>query len=529
MMCKRLFAFVLLACLCFVSSLYTRADETGSGGTTGDILLVYDDELTEQAHENVASIADILTYLGYNVSYRRVKESTEIIKNFSYIVFYHDNDRINPEFLYALEQVDSKIMVVGGGAVAELLQRLRLPAAATIVENASANIAYSFDGEKEITTLVHVQKGKLLEGDFSYRSGTVLTNGKSAAFCVRTGRFCSIAVYDGGNAVLKAMLTQQIALWKWPYEDLPHSYAQYIVFDEVYPFFDTGKMMKVIDLMKETGIPYAITVMPIYQNGEYPAMKRFCEVLRYAQAHGAAIVLKAPIINAGVPDEKEINKRINIAFSCYSSYGVYPIAIEAPNNWMYEPLGQAVLRRFRTVILTPDPQKSSWSEDDKNNTIYADGHQLIAPALSSGGNTSLISLHPAAVFLNMLSDLEDLRGQLLQIRESSVPLKSLWSSSHVVYTDDKLLSYKDGVLTFQGKTVSLEFIPSEYEVSYKFNRGIIGRITENFAREDRKLLVAVSAISILFIVFIAIARYQNRKRFLYKPEKRKHSGKGGEE
>ena len=516
MMCKQIHIFVLLVFLSLIFPGTVHARNLGKDVVKGDILLVYDDVLSPQAHENVASISDILTYMGYSVCYRPIKNSSEVLKNFSHIVFYHDSNNIDTNFLKEFGKLECKILVVGSGEVKTLLKTLSLPITWTSVENITVNINYTFEGEKEISMLEKEAHVILLQGKFSYSNGTVEVGGLSTGYCVGEGRFSKVTIYDSSSGLIKAMFTNQIALWKWPYKDARHSYPHSIVFDNVYPFFDTQKMMETMDMMKEMGIPYAITVMPIYQNGEYPAMKRFCEVLRYAQANGGAIVLKAPEMDITKSTEKNINRYINIAFTCYSNYGVYPVALEAPNNWINVKLGQAVLRRFRTIILTPSGSNSSWTEGEKYNVIYADGHQLIPPALSDGDNyPSLTISHPSAMFLNMLSSLEDLRSQLQRIKESPLPLMNFWSSPQFVYTDNKVLRYKDSVMLFQGKVVSLEFTNSQYNGFYQYNRSIIGRMAESFKKENQNLLVAVGVIIIIFLLFIVIARYQNRKNFLY--------------
>jgi hypothetical protein len=516
---KRLCFFVLATCLLFVYQIDVHSAEVGKDRAAQDVLLIYDNELATLAHENIAAIADILTYMGYSTRYSTVSESNGILTKFTHIVYYHESEHIEQSFLNELSKLDNKIMVVGGGDVTDLLKALHLPFTCTNAPTTSVQLTYSFDGEKEISMFANSQRASLLKGEFSYSRGTIVSGNQSATLCVRAGRFSNIAIFDSKSALLKAILTQQLALWKWPYENAPNSFAQYIVFDEVYPFYNTQKMMDVIDMMKKLGVPYAITVMPIYQNGEYPAMKHFCEVLRYAQANGAAIFLRAPIMNTNKPILEDINKRISIAFSAYCSYGVYPIALEAPNNWIHEKMGQDILRRFRTIVVTLDQKENSWSGKDKYNTIYLDGHQIIASALTVGDiEDNLINAYPTALFLNMNTNIDDLQTQIKKIQKSSIPLKSLWASSHSVYTEDKTLSYKDNILTINGVVQSLEFIQFKYDTSYQYHRGIIGRMADSFDRENQKLLLIVCGISILFIIFIVIARNQNRKKFLYKAD-----------
>ena len=73
-------------------------------------------------------------------------------------------------------------------------------------------------------------------------------------------------------------------------------------------------------------------------------MKRFCEVLRYAQSRGAGIVMHVPQVTLVNVTVEELQENIANAYSAYSRYGVYPLAIEAPDVWLMSEKGQDVLR-----------------------------------------------------------------------------------------------------------------------------------------------------------------------------------------
>lgn len=511
MMYKRICAIFFT--LCLLSAYPILSTASTQPAVTGDILFVYDDIMTQQTQSNAAAIADMLTYLGYKVCYRSANEGSSIVKNFSFILYYHNSGNIDYDFLTALKQSNVKVMAIGGGDMSSLLKALDVNLKCTNLQNTPAEVSYSFGSELQTTLTSASEKLMIISGSSSYSSGNILANGTSSPFCISQGRFCGIAAFDSGNSVLKAMLANEITNWKWPYNDKPHSYAQYVVFDDVYPYFDTDKMMQDINLMKDEGIPYVITVMPIYQNGDYPAMQHFCEVLRYAQANGAAIALHLPIINTENPTEQSLDKAINIAFSAYTNYGVYPVALELPESWINKSLGLTVTKRFRTILLTPD--ESSWSTDETNNEIYADGHQLIAPALSDGINkSSLTSSYPTAVYLNMMTDIDELRTQVKDCESSQVPLMSLWSSPQSVYTNDSVLSYDGIVLTLNKKPESLDFTPTIYVKNFNYRRGMLDNMAASITSGNQNLLIAVIIVSATFIILILFARLKNKKNFL---------------
>lgn len=498
----------------FPAKTVSAVDETIKGK---DILFIYDEDLSPKGKENVAAMADILTYMGYGTSYRTVNDSSDILDKFDSLLFYHESDSINSSFLKALENADIKIMMVGGGSTDDVLKSLKLDYTSLKVKDTTVRVSYDVGRGGASTALIKAENAIMFQEGFPYRAGHIEATGKSSPLFVRDGRFSCMGVFDNESDILKAAFSEQISIWKWPFEDQPNSYPQYIIFDNVYPFFSGEKLMQAVQLMDKKGVPYSITVMPVYQNTEYPAMKHFCEVLAYAQSKGVSIILKAPLINTEKPSLEDINQKITTAITAYNNYGVYPIAIEAPNNWIHESLGLDVLKRFSTVILYPE-KKNSWTDADGYNTVYSDGHHLIAPAILSNSSLSsnMIKAYPTALFLDINTDNDMLENKIKQIQQSEISLKSLWLTTQTVYTNDRVVSLKDGILTVNGKIQSLEFKPFNYEADFNFNRGIIGKMAESMARENRRLLLIVTFISVIFVFFIFVARYQNRRRFLYK-------------
>lgn len=520
MMFKKTILFALILYFIIVPDIVSAEGENVVKAK--DVLFIYDAELTGDDYDNIAAMADILTYMGYGTTYSTVEESIGRLGDFDSVLFYHESDSISSTFINELKGLNNKLMLVGGGAMPDILAPLGMNYRADRLEDSDVRFSYSFGGKKQSLGLLKARSTWFFQGKFPYEAGNMEAGGKTASLCLSSGRFSYLGLFSSKSDILKAVFSDQISRWKWPYENMPNSYPQYVIFDNVYPFFKGEKMLEAIDLMTDKGIPYSIAVSPVYQNTEYPAMKHFCEILRYAQSKGAVIVLKAPIINTDTPVLEDINGKLTTAITAYNNFGVYPLAIEAPDNWIHEKLGLDVLRRFSTVILFNQESKNTWTDTDGYNTVYSDGHKLIAPALFDGNiGDNLVKAYPTAVFLDMNADLKNLEKQAELILQSQVPLKSLRLTSHTVYTNDRVTAFKDNRLSVNGEVQSLDFIPFSYEENFNFNRGVIGKLAESIERENRRLLIIVTGISILFIFFIGVARYQNRRRFLFRssPEK----------
>ena len=106
-------------------------------------------------------------------------------------------------------------------------------------------------------------------------------------------------------------------------------------------------------MLETENVPYVLCVMPIYANADYPAMKRFCEVLRYAQSRGAGIVMHVPQVTLANVTVEDLQKNIANAYSAYSRYGVYPLAIEAPDVWLMSEKGAGCPARLANGVPLP--------------------------------------------------------------------------------------------------------------------------------------------------------------------------------
>ena len=484
-----------------------------------DILLLYSKNISGDQVKDVASIADTLTYFGYNVSYSSIENSIGQLNKFSNIIIYSVNEKENNDFIDELCNSNSQVMIIGGKIIQQINDKMNLSITCQSIENYSYNITYNFSNKNEVKISGNTQNATLLKGNFDYTSGSLTARNINGFYCTRIGRFTHIVTYDQKSDILKAMLTQEIALWMWPYKGLPHSYAQYVVFDEVYPFTDPGKLLEIADFMKNNNIPYAISVMPIYDNINFLSMKRFCEALTYIQANGGAVILHNPIIQGDKISTEDIQKKINVAISAYTSYGVYPIAFEAPSNWMYKDIGKEIMRRFRTIVLYPT-EESGWTTNEISNGIYLDGHKIIAPALSMGNDSaSLVKFHSTALYLDVNDGIDEISGKIESIKGSEISVNSLWALGQAVYTDNKALVYENSILTLQGKIVKLEYVPFKYDEKSNLKKSGITNMTEIIAQNNRFLLLGIVVAIIIFITFIFIARYRNRKKFFYNNKK----------
>lgn len=516
MMCKRfLFLFGIFLFTGFLSGISARAAEEGTA-REGDILVIYNDGAGERGMEQVEDVVELLTYQSFKVSYVPASESMEAMDGFSYIICY-DLTRYPEDFFKSLKQYEnaksSHLLFVGNECLKNYLDYSGRSGAYETAGSSTGKLQYSFDGLDRWAGIVKEDSFVFLKNS-SYRNGTITVNDKEGYYCGGEGAITHIPVTDISSGLARAAFIKETAQWKWPYKGSPNIFAQYIVIHKVYPYEDPDKLLEVVKLLVNDKTPFVISVMPIYVNGDYPAMEHFCEILRYAQANGGAVIINAPINQIASFDKAVVMDYLAQALEVYSKHGVYPLALEVPRNWMFNKDAVEIMSHFRTIFTSEEKDSYIKRSDMKDNLVYKDGHQWVgtAAALDDMG-TSYVSAYSSAVPISMETDMAEIRKMIQACKASFIPLKSLWDMEHSYWTEKELMTYKNQSLMLNDKKMDLSFIPSTYEEKYNYHRNMLQRFSRDLTSQNRKLIVAVGITSFLFLLFIFLARYRNRRNY----------------
>lgn len=523
MMCKRFFfLFGLFLFTGFLSGISARGAEEGTV-KKGDILVIYDGGAGERGLEQAEDVVELLTYQSFRVSYVPVSESVEAMDGFSYIICY-DLTRYPEDFLDSLKQYENAhagrgkgeshhLLFVGSKCLKAYLDDTGRSGDYETAGSSTGKLQYSFDGLDSWAGIVKEDSFIFFKGS-SYRSGTIAVNDKQGYYCAREGSITHIPVTDISSGLPRAALIKETAQWKWPYKGGPNIFAQYIVIHKVYPYEDPDKLLEVVKLLVNDRTPFVISVMPIYVNGDYPAMEHFCEILRYAQANGGAVIINAPINQMASFDKTVVMDYLAQALKVYNKHGVYPLALEVPRNWMFNQGAVEIMSHFKTIFTSGEKDPYIKRSGMTENLVYKDGHQWAgtAAALDHMG-TSYVSAYSSAVPISLETDMEDIRKMIQACKTSSIPLKSLWDMEHSYWTEKTLMTYKNQNLMLDGKKMNLGFIPSTYEEKYNYHRNMLQRFSRDLTSQNRKLIGAVGVTSVLFLFFIFLARYRNRRNY----------------
>ena len=97
----------------------------------------------------------------------------------------------------------------------------------------------------------------------------------------------------------------------------------YIMIDEVYPFDDINMLELIADKFYDNGIPFVMSIMPVYQNTDYPSFKRYTSALRYIQSKNGSLIMHEPIMTGNELVGDEIDIRMEKAFNTFEENDVH--------------------------------------------------------------------------------------------------------------------------------------------------------------------------------------------------------------
>jgi hypothetical protein len=540
--------FILFSLLVLPFSSVSAMAQESSALPLGEILIIYSDGASVEDIENVKSMVEYLTYQRFQVTYAPALECLGELKAFSCILCYK-LERYPKELIIELKEREDKgnailkaregiqnssgendirLLFVGNDFIRTYLNETGMEHSYIDSTKQTGKMQYYFSDSIAKEALVKENNFLFLSDELDYQAGTLEVEGTAGYICARIGALSHIPVTDFENNLVKAAFIREAAKWKWPYNGEPHTYAQYMVLDQIYPFQNTKKLLQIVNYFIAKKEPFVITVMPVYNHGNYPAMQRFCEVLRYAQANGGTILLHSPINQMPDFDIDLVNEYITAAIDIYVEQGVYPMGIQVPRNWMFNCNTIEVMSHFRTVLVSEEEDTLIQDAKDVNtNLVYKDGHQWIAPSIPlDSSNVSYLKTNSFAVFINITEDMDMIENKINTCISSFVPLKSLWDIEHSFWTEEDVMNYKNHIILINGKRIENNFTATAYDENFKYNRNRLQRYSKDLSKVNKKLVAAVVATCLIFFWFILMARYRNKQTFFIKKSKKEKKKKG---
>ena len=516
MMCKRFTLLALALCLTLLLALPAGAEEAREPflpDGSGELLLVHADHLSDEAARQVEHLVTMASAMGKVMDFGTQSQCMDALAEYGYVILY-DLDTIDEAFGAALKRADTEVMALGGATLEQYLTVIgRIGRIRDTEPQKNGTLTYTFPTGRSVTGIVSWQRLFSLRTD-GYESGVIQAGDGSYPFCCQVAGARFVPLTDLDSPEVRAALMQEITQWMWPYQDRPREYAQFLVLDSVYPFMPAEQLLDIIDQVEALSIPYVISVMPLSDNYEYPAMTQFCQVLAYAQSRGAAIILHAPIIRTEVEQAQELYEKLTDMTKAYMDNGVYPVGIEVPYSWLNREPYLTVLGRYRTVFVYEDGTDHGFDMDSHTSLISRQGHQLVYPRIElDQEGVSALQCYASATYVDCGGESEIFLRYSRAGRAAGNPFMDLRDFSHQVWLDNCSLTYQNRTVYVDGVVRDTQFQPKEYDTQFDFHRSALERMSVDLRNQNQLLLAGVLVLLVIFLSSIVYARHRMHKRF----------------
>jgi len=502
-----------------------RTEETQENyeGKKANLLLLHGKQMNEGEKKNLMLLIEMLSGMIKSVEYGTYEEEDGKIADQDYIICYCMDEEEIDCIQKIHDKQEKKVFIIGTSFLASYLKYThRSSDIRTIEEREEGILSYTFGEMEEFTALVHVTQAAEFRRS-SYQNGSIEIGRRKYPFVTQIDELRYIPYVDLHDNLTYLALSKELTAWMWIYKNLPPRYVQYIVLDEVYPFMPAQRLLDQVEVLVKEEIPFVITVMPIYHNSDYPAMQQFCEVLRYAQDHGGAVLLRMPILRIPMDDLDTYYKILTDVTMAYNQYGVYLLGIEVPQSVLTDELSLTWMRRYKTVFVYDDGMEAEYDKSCHRNKVYYNYHTLVMPlkTLDDSG-TNYAGNYAAALYINTTEATADEVEEIaVKFKRSDLFTKSLWEMSHSVWANDYHLSYEQSVLKINDEIQELTYEPKAYNERYDYKRNILKRVSVNIQNQSRELIVLVTIVTVVFCGMILYARRVNRRLILGERIRRK--------
>ena len=509
-------ALCAAAALVFAMSPAPALAQEDAPAPGAEILLLYDQSNRRLETGDVERFSMMASCMGKSLVFGDVRDFQDSLSLYDRVVCYRLED-IPEDALRALCDYRGELMIFGSALMKRYLDATGRPELALGDSGFDRGVmTYAFSVDNDFEAIVEAEDMMRFQTESDGR-GSISAGGQAYPFISRVVGVLFTPITSLSTALGQAAVMREMTDWMWPYQDAAPDYHQYLVLDSIYPFMDAAALLRQVDALIGEGLPFVLSVMPLYENTAYPAMGQFCQVLRYAQQNGGFVVMHAPIIQAVARDGDRLCAALTDGLAGYMDQGVYPLGIEVPLSWTHDDFYLEIMRRYRTVLVCDDGADSGFSLDEGRNRLHDNAHQLVMPVIElDGTRASHLSCYASAVYLDASqTDPEEIHELAALMKNERVPFQNLWELSHAVWGNDVSLSYENGTLRVNGEAVAITYEPTPYNEDYDYQRDLINRITISIQRQNKALLAVTAIVVVLFALLIIHLRRLNRRSFFY--------------
>ncbi|MCG7408254.1 hypothetical protein MH117_12550 [Paenibacillus sp. ACRRX] len=345
--------------------------------------------------------------------------------------------------------------------------------------------------------------------------GELALAGKTYPFAVSHERYAYIPYLKQGNL---SEIAAAYVLKDWL--EVNRKGRTYLLFKEVYPFSDLQLLERLADQLHEAGLPFMVSVRPVFSNTDYPAMKRYLETLKYIQSRNGSIIVNAPVVASTISVQDDtLQAKMESFIDVLADYGIAPLGVGAEMYWSYDHLYAEQGMSFSdSAVLYPNEQASYRSRADTSKAFQS---SLFSMPLSfmdqfERSSRAIPSLPMDSVITyDFFKDREQLDNAIQSLLDSWITFADYKYESHAVRTPrNEIISYK-GTIAINGQSVDLGSAIKDISSDYTYKEEQQKSFEKLFNVQNKVFIIIIIVTLMVFGGFFIVG-YRLYKRKYYK-------------
>lgn len=289
----------------------------------------------------------------------------------------------------------------------------------------------------------------------------------------------------------------------------------YFCLDEVTPFNDLNLLIEQIDYLKKMGIQFLIQVTPVFENKNLPAMNKFTETLRYAQANGGEVILTIPYLDNLNVKENTIIQKVNDGFLTYVDYWVYPIAFSITDYWLYREDLKPLLQSSNTLLLSSSSNLKVLDFDSYSISGYKNIIQKVSFDTEKNKFLNKLSNNVAISVSSRLS-FDDFKKSVSMLKNKNIDFKSTYSiNSNIKIENVTITSNQQGMFLNNRNVTQSRFINNKeyiYDIFGEQNENT-NKANINLSLTNKILEIITVIVAITFMIIVLISIKIDKRKF----------------
>lgn len=307
-----------------------------------------------------------------------------------------------------------------------------------------------------------------------------------------------------------------------------------LLIPDIYPFSDLEMVIKTADGFYENGIPFALGVVPMADNLDFPAMARFYQVLRYVQSKNGTIFLHRPSPETVSDNSAMLTEKMKATISKMVENGVYPLGLATEQSLFFDDQRDVTpLNFFSTGIVTPAFFISQSGEDESwalTSASLGINFETIEKATSPKRNFVNEALN-TTIIMPLAENEDGLQDKIARINDKWLSLTDYkYLDNQWTIGQDTIKSGPAGIF-HNGLAVSLAYDEEPVTADYDYKPPAEYSLEKIFNAGNAFLLTVVGVIIIVFTVIVIFSRRVYLRKFRKKinPDPLKESEKTHQE